>query len=111
MLRHRISRSATAPHIRVRVAEESLARGMPALSPGWDPRCVRRIRESPVIHWMNKEGAECGAPAGSFVSPYPHTVTCRECLVALKIDLLERRLELYRQSTAFARVRTVRVAK
>lgn len=69
------------------------------------------ISSNPVVHWLNKDGAECGAPAGAFVSPYPHAVSCRECLVAIKLDLLERRLESYRQSVAFARIRPVRVLR
>ena len=58
-----------------------------------------------VIHWMNKGGADCGAPAGSFVSPYQHVVTCQKCIAALKIDILQRRLERYRSSVALTRHR------
>ncbi len=54
---------------------------------------------------MNQEGADCGAPAGSFVSPYAHAVTCRVCIAKLKVDILERRLEQYRQAVAIARCR------
>jgi len=59
------------------------------------------LNVGPIIHWMNADRAACGAPPGAFVSPYPHVVTCPECLVALKVDLLERRLAAYRASVLF----------
>lgn len=74
----------------------------------WNDMCVA---DMPIIHWVSRSGAGCGAPDGSFVSPYAHTVTCPRCIVALKLDLLERRLEAHRQSAAFARVRPVRPVK
>jgi hypothetical protein len=59
---------------------------------------MRIVPGRPVVHWMNADAAACGAPPGSFLSPYPHAVTCRECVVSLKVDVLERRLAAFRHS-------------
>ena len=69
--------------------------GLRPYAPIWDDSTMNR---GPAIHWMNAGGAACGAPAGSFLSPYPHAVTCRECVISLKVDLLQRRLDAYRHS-------------
>jgi hypothetical protein len=57
--------------------------------------------ERKAIHWTKGETAVCGAPAGMTVSPFPRFVTCRRCIVALKLQLLERRLAEHRLSVAF----------
>jgi hypothetical protein len=59
---------------------------------------MRIVPGGPVIHWMNSDAAACGAAPGSFLTPYPHAVTCQSCIVSLKVDVLERRLAAYRHS-------------
>jgi hypothetical protein len=51
-----------------------------------------------IVHWKNGGGAVCGAAASAVVSFYPHAVTCPECVIALKVDVLRRRLVAHRQS-------------
>jgi hypothetical protein len=63
------------------------------------------MQGGPVIHWMNGGGADCGAPTGAFVSPYPHAVTCKQCLVAMKLDVLRRRLAVHRLAVRHERRR------
>ncbi len=77
----------------------------------WNSGLVRMVPANPVIHWVNKEGAECGAPAGVIVSPYAHAVTCRECVIKLRIDTLERPLQAHRHAVALGRIRPIRPAR
>jgi hypothetical protein len=63
------------------------------------------VFEASVIHWMNGGGADCGAPVGASVSAYPFAVTCPECILALKLDLLRRRLATHRASVALGGLR------
>jgi hypothetical protein len=62
------------------------------------------VQGGETIHWLHGNGAACGAPAGASVCPYPDTVTCRECVIVLKMDVLKRRLEAHRFATAVGRV-------
>jgi hypothetical protein len=55
------------------------------------------------VHWFTKKGALCGAPQGAQWSFSAKAVTCRECLIAMRLQVLERRLELYRRSIALSR--------
>lgn len=57
------------------------------------------------VHRFTKSGALCGAPQGARWSFSAEAVTCRECLIAMRLEVLERRLELYRRSVALARAK------
>lgn len=63
----------------------------------------RSVQDRGRIHWFTKNGALCGAPQGGQWSFSARAVTCRECLIAMRLEVLERRLELYRRSVALAR--------
>jgi hypothetical protein len=56
------------------------------------------------VHWTNDgTRADCGAPPSERASTYEHLVTCPECLIALRLDTLERRREAHRVAVARAR--------
>ncbi len=63
----------------------------------------RTVPDRGRVHWFTKNGALCGAPQGAQWSFSAKAVTCRECLIAMRLEVLERRLELYRRSVALSR--------
>jgi hypothetical protein len=63
------------------------------------------VSKASVIHWLNRAGADCGAPVGAIVSAYAYAVTCPDCILALKLDLLRRRLATHRASVALGGLR------
>jgi hypothetical protein len=63
------------------------------------------VKGANPIHWLNGKGPACGAPVEANACPYQLAVTCRECIVILKVDVLKRRLEAHRFSVALGRVR------
>lgn len=68
-------------------------------------RKARAPRDRERVHWFTETGAPCGATDAGPWTFAQTAVTCPECLLAMKVATLERRLELYRRSMALTRGR------